>query len=756
MGEVFRAQDRLLGREVAVKILPERFAADPHRLARFEREAKSLAALSHPNILAIYDYGLANGVPFAVTELLTGETVRELLRRAPLPWRDALGFALAVAEGLAAAHGRGIVHRDLKPENLFVTGERVLKILDFGLAQVEKQPAVMPETVSYALALTGSGVVLGTPGYMAPEQVCGQATDGRTDLFALGCVLYEMIAGRPAFKRRTAAETHAATLHDQPLDLAALGFPVPAPAGDAIRRCLAKDPGERFASARDLVSALRDLLADSPAIGAPPRRAAPASLAVLPFDDAGAEGAAEHLGEAIADGILDLVARFPRLRVAARAASFRFKEPRADPQSVGRAPGVEVVLTGRVRQRPGDSDLRVELIDVTDGSRLWSGEYPLGSGDALTAEAELSVRVAEDLRPLLRAGRNPQPRKRPTANREARRLYLRGRYHFEKRTEGDFRKSSECYREAIALDPDFTLPYAGLAELHAILGSWGTCLPKTTFPLAKQLAQKALHLAPELAEAHAALAYVSMSFDWNWHEAEAGFRRAIDLNPNFATAHARYAYLLMLRGRLDQALGRMRHAQQLDPLSLIIRANVGYVLYFMRRYDEATTEFQAALAMDPRFPSAYYYLGLTYEQQGEWDRAIAAFQEAVALSKGVPGDIHALGHAYARAGQPDQAEAVLRQLLELTGRRYVPSFFIGSGHLTLGRLEEGFEWLERAYSERDFYLIYLPVDPRLEGVRRDPRFGSLVRRIDGTCAEPGRNALPTEAEAAAAADRPRD
>jgi eukaryotic-like serine/threonine-protein kinase len=732
MGEVFRAQDALLGREVAVKMLPERFATDPNRLARFEREAKSLAALSHPNILAIYDYGTESGVPFAITELLTGETLRERLRRSPLPWTEALEVALAVAEGLAAAHGRGIVHRDLKPDNLFVTAEGVVKILDFGLAQVQEQEQLTAggETVSYIPALTASGAVLGTTGYMAPEQLSGQATDARADLFALGCVLYEMISGRPTFRRRTAAETYAATLRDEPPALE-----LPAPAAELIRRCLAKAPDERFASARALASALRDLLAASPTAPVPPRRPAPDSLAVLPFSDVGACAAPVHLGEAIAEGVIDQLSRFPRLRVAARAASFRFQEPGADPQSVGRALGVGAVLIGRVQQRSGRLNLRVELIDVADGARLWTGDFPLGSGGDLSAEAELSEQVAEDLCSLLSGGRIKQPRKRVTTNPDARRLYLRARYHFEKRTEEDFSTSRDCYREAIALDPDFALAYAGLAELHAILGSWGTCLPKTTFPLAAQLARRALDVDPSLAEAHTALAYVHMSFDWDWHAAEAGFRHAINLNPNYATAHARYAYLLMLRGRLEEALGRMRHAQQLDPLSLVIRANIGYVLYFMQRYEEAVAEFQAALTMDPRFPSAYYYLGLAFEQKSEWDRAVAAFQEAVRLSQGVPGDIHALGHAHARAGRLDQAEEVFRQLLEISSQRYVPSFFIGSGHLALGRLDEGFGWLERALNERDFYLIYLPVDPRFEAIRHDPRFGNLVRRIDGTPAE---------------------
>jgi tetratricopeptide (TPR) repeat protein len=321
--------------------------------------------------------------------------------------------------------------------------------------------------------------------------------------------------------------------------------------------------------------------------------------------------------------------------------------------------------------------------------------------------------------------------KRHTRDAEAYRHYLRGRFHWEKRTEEGFRKSIEQYREAIALDPAYALAYAGLADAHASLGMWGAEPPRRAFPLAKQLAQKARELDDDLAEAHSALAQVGMAYDWDWPRAEADFRRAIELSPGSAVAHARYGYLLMLAGRLDEALARMRHAQRLDPLSLIITANVGYVLYFMGDDDQAVEQFRAALAMDADFPSAHYYLGLVYDRQARYDEAVAAFQKAIALSKGTPGDLNALGHAYAAAGRTAEARAVLDELVRLSRGRYVPPFFIGFSHLALGEADEGFEWLERAYRERDFYMIYLRVDPRLEPIRSDPRYGDLVRRMDG-------------------------
>jgi serine/threonine-protein kinase len=740
MGEVFRASDTLLAREVAIKVLPDPFARDPSRLARFEREAKALASLAHPNILRIYDYGCQDGMSFAVTELLHGETLRARLGRgAPMPWRTAVEITAAVAEGLAAAHTRRVTHRDLKPENLFLTADGEVKILDFGLAAIDQRTDPGSATVAYEPALTAAGSVLGTLGYMAPEQLRGLPTDERADLFALGCILYEMVTGVPAFRRGTVAETNAAVLRDEPGRLDSFGVLAPKSLSNLIAHCLAKDPGRRIAQAREVATALLGLQSVTGRVdGAgltsgsdPDRTVAVDSLAVLPFLDTGGPWPDyEPPGEEIAEGVLARLYSLPHVRVTARVASFRFRGGDVDPQAVGRALGTRAVLTGRVLMRSGEVIVRAELVDTSDGMLLWNGEHRCAQGDPFTIGADFADAIASSLRSRLDAGPGGEPRRRTPADPEAHRDFRQGRYHLERRTEEDFRKAGECFRRAIALDQGFAQAYAGLAELHALLGGWGASPPRATFPTAKQLALKAIELEPDLVDARVVLGFVAMAYEWDWPGAEDALRQAIALAPNHAMAHARLSYLLMLRSRLDEALPIMRHAQRLDPLSPLIRANIGYVLYFMRRFDDALTEYQAALAMDPRFPSGYYYLGLAYEEIGDLDRAIIAFEHAVDYSRDVPGDINSLSHALARKGMQAEAEETFCRLVELSTRRYVPSYLIGTGHLFLGRLEEGFDWLHRAARERDYYLIYLPVDPRLAEFRSDPRFVELIGWIE--------------------------
>jgi tetratricopeptide (TPR) repeat protein len=741
MGEVFRASDTLLAREVAIKVLPDSFAHDPAWLARFQREAKALASLAHPNILAIYDYGCHDGMSFAVTELLRGETLRARLRHeSRLPWRRAIEIAAAVAEGLTAAHTRGVTHRDLKPENLFLTADGGVKILDFGLAAVQQRADPGSGTLTFESALTAPGSILGTVGYMAPEQLCGLPTDGRADLFALGCIIYEMVTGVPAFRRGTVAETNAAVLRDEPGRLDSFGFQAPEPLSDLIRHCLEKDPGRRIGQARAVATALLGLRSVTARVcgpdlvgpSDPDRTAAVDSLAVLPFlDTTGPWAEFESPGDEIAEGVLARLYALPRVRVTARVASFRFRGGDVDPQAVGRALGTHAVLTGRVRVHSAEVVVRAELVGTSDGALLWNGEHRRSQGDPSAIVLDLANAIAKDLRAHLDAGPGGGPRRRPPPDPEAQREFRQGRYYLERRTEDDFHKGGERLRRAIALDPDFSQAYAGLAELHALLGGWGASPPRATFPTAKQLALKAIELEPDLVDARVVLGFVAMVYEWDWPGAEDTLRQAVELAPNHATAHARLSYLLMLRSRFDEALTVIRHAQRLDPLSPLIRANVGYVLYFMRRFDDALIEYQAALAIDPRFPSGYYYLGLVYEEIGDLDRAIVAFEHAVDYSRGVPGDIISLSHALVRKGMKSEAEETFRGLLDLASRRYVPSCLIGTGHLFLGRPQEGFDWLQRAVRERDYYLIYLPVDPRLAEFRSDSRFVEVLGRIEG-------------------------
>ncbi|MDQ6707981.1 MAG: serine/threonine-protein kinase, partial [Acidobacteriota bacterium] len=453
MGEVYRARDPRLNREVAIKVLPARLANDPQVLARFESEAKAVAALSHPNILAIHDFGTDRGVSYAVTELLEGETLRSHLGRSALPWRKAVEIGIAIADGLASAHSKGIVHRDLKPENIFLTSDGRVKILDFGLA---RWTAPQASGQSDMPTLTQEGVIMGTAGYMSPEQIRGTPADARSDIFSLGCVLYEMVAGRRAFSRETSAQTMAAILEAQPTDIATTGKQVPAGLERAIAHCLEKNPQRRFHSAHDLGLALRGTLEASEssrpfplgwvaaavavialmaAVYRSTGRAKPIdSLAVMPFVNVGGDPNTEYLSDGITENLINNLSQLPTLRVLPRSLVFGYKGREMDPRKVGRDLHVRAILTGKVVQRGDGLHIQTELVDVAEVSQLWGQQYDREFTEILAVQEEIARHVSEKLR--LRPTGEEQKRmdKRSTENTEAYRLYLKGRYYWSRRT----------------------------------------------------------------------------------------------------------------------------------------------------------------------------------------------------------------------------------------------------------------------------------------------------------------------------------
>ena len=740
MGEVYRACDTRLGREVAVKVLPQLFAADPDRRARFEREARAVAALSHPNILALHDFGCEGTVLYAVTELLEGEMLRIRLARGPLPWREAVVVVAAVAEGLAAAHAKGIVHRDIKPENLFLTAAHRVKILDFGLARIALLETPESETALYESAQTLLGTVLGTVGYMSPEQVRGQPVDSRSDLFSLGCVLYEAVTGRRPFARETAAETQTAILRDQPPDMRSSAALIPAALEQLIRHCLEKNVELRYQVARDLALALHDVTVGSDdGMGIfsprPPnagRRAPKAidSLAVLPLINASRDPSLEYLSDGITESIIHMLARVPRLRLMARSTVFRYKGREVDAQAVGHSLHVRAVFTGRLLVHGNSLTIKAELVDVADGSRLWGEHYRREFSEILVVEEAIAREIADALRLRLSGDQKKRLRKRPTENTEAYRLYLKGRFHWNKRNEEGIRTAIDHFEQALDQDPVCAPAYAGLADCYALLPNHASGAPKDYLPQAEAAARRALQLDESLAEAHTSLGMVRYSFNWEWADAEVEFRRAVELNPNYATAHHWHAYLLMLRGRFDESLAALARARELDPLSLIINATGGFVLYFARRYEEAVAQCERALALEENFSPAHYFLGLASEQLGRHDRALAAFRKSLALAgENSAVDAAALAHCCALAGRTAEARKIRDDLTRRSQTRYVPPFHGALIALGLGDAQAALDALEVAYAARDFYLIYLRVDPRLDPLRGEARFGDLLRRI---------------------------
>ncbi len=734
MGEVYRARDSRLGREVAIKVLPEHLAQDPQALLRFEREAKAVAALSHPNILAIHDVGREQGVSYAVTELLEGETLRSGLARGALPCRKALEIGVAVAEGLSTAHSKGIVHRDLKPDNIFLTSDGRVKILDFGLARFK--PANPAQSETAALTATETGAVMGTPGYMSPEQVRGTPVGPGSDIFSLGCVLYEMVSGRRAFSGHTSVETLSAVLRDHPADLASSGKQIPIELDRLISHCLEKNPEERFQSARDLAFGLKAILG-SPGVSAPAPSGAPPgpgkaidSIAVLPFANASRDPDAEYLSDGITDSIINSLAQIAQLRVMPRSTVFRYKGQDVDPQAVGRELGVRMVLTGRLIQRGETLVVGTELVDVVEGSQLWGERYNRKLADIFAVEEEIARRISESLRMRLTGEEKKRLAKRSTENSEAYQLYLKGRHYWIKRTPANMQKAVEYFQQAIEKDAGYALPYAGLADAHTMLTVYGVNSPKQGWARAKAAAAAAVALDPELAEGHASLAFIRAFADWDWANAEEECRRAIELNPDYWVAPYWYAVVLALCGRYEDAERQIRRAQELEPLSPVIMHVAALISILARRYAEAIDRCSKGLEIDPNYPLLRLWLGWALEQESRYEEAIRELEKALQLLEGEPLAAGVVGHAYAVAGKEAEARRVLRELLELAERRHVDAYAVALIYTGLGEQEQALQWLDKACASRSGWLtLNAKGDPRVDGLRADPRFAGILRRM---------------------------
>jgi len=757
MGEVYRARDVRLDREVAVKVLPDHLSRDPESLARFEREARVVAALAHPNIVDIHDFGNESGIEYLVMELLEGETLRKRLAGNPLPWRTAVEIGLCVADGLASAHSHGIVHRDLKPENVFLTFDGRVKILDFGLARPE--PEKLTETSPTIATPTKTGTVMGTAGYMSPEQASGGHADPRSDIFSLGCILYEMATGKRAFFGESPAETLAAILRDEPKDPADLVPDLPDHMRLVILRCLAKYPASRFESARDLAFALKVVLTEPaweptpPPPGprvAPPivilvalailaslaifgvpawlHRAAPVdSLAVLPFTNASRDPNAEYLSDGLTESLINSFSQLPQLRVLPPTTVFVYKGK--DPLKAGRDLGVRAVLTGRVLQRGDSLIVQAELTDVKRGSQMWGKRFQEKFSDAFAVQEGIAREISQSLRLKLTGEEEKRLARRYTENPEAYDLYLKGRYYWNKRTGESIGKSIQFFQSAIEKDPGYALAYAGLADSFHLLAFYGEGPPKEFWPKARAAAVRALEIDENLAQAHALLADLKYLFDWDWPGAEREFRRAIELNPNYPTGHQWYANYLSVCGRFPAALREIQSAQNLDPLNLVINTDVGTTYYWGGQYERAIEEQRKALELDPDFFLAHVYLGFAYLRKNLPEDAIREFGIAGRLAPDEPDAIALRGYACGVAGRRSEAEKALAELAALSKRRYVSAFPIAWVYVGLGNKDRAFEWLEKAYGERACRLVYLNVERAFDPLRSDPRFVDLLRRM---------------------------
>jgi serine/threonine-protein kinase len=735
MGEVYRGRDPRLGRDVAIKVLPSEASRDADATSRLDREARAIASLSHPNILAVHDAGQHDGAFYIVTELLEGKTLRALLQEAPMDWRRAAEIGAEIADGLAAAHTKGIVHRDLKPENIFITSDGRIKILDFGLAQTDPRLA-QTEEINIPTSKwfqTDPGTVVGTLGYMSPEQLRGESVDPSADIFSLGCILFEMVTSRRVFHRDSGAATIAAILKDD-VPREPLTGNVPPELQRIVEGCLEKTSALRFQSARDLSLTLRALSSSGAmekdvVLRTLSRRRSKAidSIAVLPLRNASNDPNAEYLTEGITEGIINRLSALPKLKVMARSTVFRYQNRNVDPQTVGRELRVRAVVTGVVKVFADKLQIHAELVDANDGSQLWGETYNRELAHLATVQEDISRDIAEKLRTRLTGAEKKKLRKRTTSNSEAYQLYLKGRFHWNRRNEDGLRRGIQFFRQAIESDPSFASPYAGLADSFITLATNIPLPPHETMPKAKAAATAAIEIDDGLAEAWASLGAIRWWYDRDWDGAEEAYRRAIELNSNYATAHDGYAMFLSARGRFDEAVEQISKASDLDPLSLIIAVHAGWPYYFARDFETAIRRFRKALELDENFIPAHGWLGMALGQQRRFEPAIDAFARALEVDR-VPILLAMLAHTHAIAGRRDSALQILKSLEEEAKTRYISPYDIAVIHAGLGDVSQAVTHLQAALEDRSPWTVFLQLDPRLDPIRNDPRFDEIAAK----------------------------
>src|SRR5438876_1579843 len=746
---VYLAPDLKHGRAVAIKVLRPELAA-ALGAERFLREIEIAARLTHPHILPLHDSGEAAGFLYYVMPFVEGESLRDRLKREPqLPVEEAVRIAREVATALSYAHSQDVVHRDIKPENILLSGGEAV-VADFGIAR-----AIV---AAGAEQLTDTGLAVGTPGYMSPEQATGaEHLDGRSDVYSLGCVLYEMLAGHPPFLGTTAQEILARHTLDPVPPLRTIRPELPAAVDRAVGKALAKAPADRFATAAAFVEAMTQ--ASTPPSFA--RRAArPAvfvaagvaafvtgyalltrppsssdepgqSIAVLPFKNIGGDVNNEPFSDGMTDEITTALGKVEGLRVAARSAAFRFKGKNVVPEEIGRQLHVLYVLDGGVRMGGNRRRVSAQLINVARGNEIWAEEYDRDARDrdVFAVQDEITRAIVGALRVRLSGPASGSLVKRATGDPEAHDLYLQGRYFFAKRDSTSLRKAQDYFERAIAKDPSYALAYAGLSDAYSHRAVFGYVPPRDTHSKAKEAALRALALDSTIAEAHTSLGFIELFLEWDWTTAGREFERALALDPRYPPAHLFRGWYFVATDRMEDAVGEVQTAVRLDPFSLVNNARLSSMLYYARRYNEALAQARRLLELDSMNFQARGEPARLYLQLGRCDEALAAIKQApeqagVAPFGGLSGWINA------RCGHPAEALAVLNRFrAQAREGRYVSHFSLAMIHAGLGDTEQTFAHLDTAYVEGTWAMFTLRVEPAFDGLRADPRFGRLLKKV---------------------------
>ncbi len=728
MAIVYLAEDLKHRRKVALKVLRPELTAELGS-DRFLREIELAASLTHPHILPLHDSGEANGFLYYVMPFVEGESLRDrLVRERQLPIDEALQITREVADALDYAHSENVVHRDIKPENIMVFRGHAM-VMDFGIGKALHAAG--------AEHLTQTGVAVGTPAYMSPEQAAGdRELDGRSDLYSLGCVLYEMLAGEQPFTGPTAQAIIAGHITEEAPSIVSKRGTVPDAIDQVLRKALAKTPADRFSTGTQFAEALAPAVTKPvphvSATAAARPQPADKSIAVLPFANMSADPENEYFSDGITEEIINALTQLPDLHVAARTSAFSFKGKSEDLRTVGEKLNVSTVLEGSVRKVGNRLRITAQLVNVCDGYHLWSERYDREMDDVFAIQDEIATAIADRLKVTVVGDADDPLVRPPTDNLDAYDRYLKGRFFLYQRVGASFQNALECFERARVLDPEFALAHAGLADAYGLIGFYGLRPPKDAMSKARAEALRALELDATLAEAHNALGFVHLVYDWDWSAGKREIQTALELNPKYVQARLWYAflYLLMVEGDFDAAVAEGWRAHDLDPLASYPKGMLGLILTVAGQYDTAIEQIKAAICIEPNSFLAYRCLGLAYSWQGRYQEAVAALERTAELSGRHQWAVGELLAAYAAWGKSAEAKALYDELLVRSGREYVQNGILSIGEAWLGSLDAAFQLLDRAFDERDTTLVVLKVWPGYEPFRKDPRFDELLTRLN--------------------------
>jgi eukaryotic-like serine/threonine-protein kinase len=722
MGEVWKAHDANLDRVVAIKMLRRGALGDATARGRFRHEARVLSRLSHPGVATVFDFDAQDEYDFLVMEYVPGGTLESRLATGRLPLDTVLHLGAAIGDALDNAHRQGILHRDLKPGNVMLTADGQPKILDFGLA-------VLLSGGKATGRMTEAGTIVGSLPYMAPEQLFGEADDTRTDVYALGVVLFEMVTGQCPFVKERPEALMFAIINNAAPTVRSIRPDAPAELDRLLGECLNKDPAHRPASAAVVGDALRRLREGRPVPTATlPVSDAIRAIAVLPFRNVSKDPVQEYFADGMTEAIISDLAHIRALRVISRTSAMKYKGTELSLPEIARELNVDAVLEGSALLLGNRVRLSVQLISARTDETLWAARYDRELEDVLGLQSELAETVAHEIAIKLTPMEATQLAKRPAVNPEAHLEFLRSRHSYFAASPQAVEVGLRHARRALELDPNLASAWSALADCHAFRALRGMAPPAEAFAEGTAAAMRALELDPSLAEAHAALGVIR-SHSGDLAGGLRALRKAIELNPGLAAAHDRLGRVLYAYGRHEEAIAAMNKAVSLDPLSMFIRTGAGDAHYFAREYEKSVVHYRMALELDPRFDGAHTDLARSLEALGRFDEARAEYEEGRRLSGGVAGPSFGLAHLETASGNTAEARRILAELTEARSRRVVSAWGIAALHASLGDVDEAFRWLDIAIEERAAGMILLRVHPRLDPIRSDPRYGALVRRL---------------------------